>query len=160
MEWDSSLETHLQKIISPIKTRMEDFIILHLLFYLRPFTIRKYLLVIFLFYVKRDELPLLQSGCKNVIELNIVMFPVYALHHTQWSIPEYFPNSDKSSIPKGSAMETKTTFYQTLIYHLVFHGSRKCIGNRFVLMETKILIAHLLQKFTLKTTKKTIESVV
>jgi len=59
-----------------------------------------------------------------------------------------------SSIPKGSAMETKTTFYQTLIYHLVFHGSRKCIGNRFVLMETKILIAHLLQKFTLKTTRK------
>ncbi|XP_011705670.1 PREDICTED: cytochrome P450 9e2-like, partial [Wasmannia auropunctata] len=39
-------------------------------------------------------------------------------------------------------------------------GPRKCIGNRFVLMETKILIAHLLQKFTLKTTEKTVEPIV
>ncbi|XP_012059255.1 PREDICTED: cytochrome P450 9e2-like [Atta cephalotes] len=121
-------------------------------------TLRKYPPVIFIdrLCAKRYELPPSQPGCKNVIvEPNsILMFPIYALHHD----PEYFPNPDKFD-PERFSDENKD---KILPYtYLPFgHGPRKCIGNRFALMETKILIAHLLLKFTLKITKKTIEPIV
>ncbi|KAG5348096.1 CP9E2 protein, partial [Acromyrmex charruanus] len=121
-------------------------------------TLRKYPPVIFIdrLCVKGYELPPSQPGCKNVIvEPNsVLMFPVYALHHD----PEYFPNPDKFD-PERFSDENKD---KILPYtYLPFgHGPRKCIGNRFALMETKILIAHLLLKFTLKTTEKTIEPIV
>ncbi|XP_071648800.1 cytochrome P450 9e2-like [Temnothorax longispinosus] len=106
--------------------------------------------------VKRYELPPSRPGCKNaIVEPNhVLMFPIYSLHHD----PEYFPNPDKFD-PERFSEENKD---KILPYtYLPFgHGPRKCIGNRFALMETKILIAHLLQKFTLKTTEKTVEPII
>ncbi|XP_071571178.1 cytochrome P450 9e2-like [Temnothorax nylanderi] len=105
---------------------------------------------------KRYELPPSRPGCKNaIVEPNdVLMFPIHGLHHD----PEYFPNPDKFN-PERFSEENKD---KILPYtYLPFgHGPRKCIGNRFALMETKILIAHLLQKFTLKTTEKTVEPIV
>jgi len=121
-------------------------------------TLRKYPPVIFIdrLCAKRYELPPSQPGCKSIIvEPNdALVFPVYALHHN----PEYFPNPDKFD-PKRFSDENKDNILP-YTYLPFGHGPRKCIGNRFVLMETKILIAHLLQKFTLKTTEKTVEPVI
>ncbi|XP_071648786.1 cytochrome P450 9e2-like [Temnothorax longispinosus] len=106
--------------------------------------------------VKRYELAPSRPGCKNVIiePNNLLMFPIHGLHHD----PKYFPNPDKFD-PERFSKENKD---KILPYtYLPFgHGPRQCIGNRFALMETKILIAHLLQKFTLKTTEKTVEPIV
>jgi len=121
-------------------------------------TLRKYPPVILLdrLCVKRYELPPSQPDYKNIIvePNNTMQFPVYAIHHD----PQYFPDPDKFD-PERFSDENKD---KILPYtYLPFgHGPRKCIGNRFVLMETKILIAHLLQKFILKTTEKTVEPMV
>jgi len=115
-------------------------------------TLRKYPPVIFLdrLCVKKYELPPSQPGCKNVIVEpdNVLMFPAYALHRD----PKYFPNPEKFD-PERFSEKNKDNIlpYTYLPFGL---GPRKCIGNRFALMETKILIAHLLQKFTLKTIEK------
>ncbi|XP_071571144.1 cytochrome P450 9e2-like [Temnothorax nylanderi] len=105
---------------------------------------------------KRYELPPSRPGCKNVVlePNNLLMFPIHGLHHD----PKYFPNPDKFD-PERFSKENKD---KILPYtYLPFgHGPRQCIGNRFALMEAKILIAHLLQKFTLKTTEKTVEPIV
>lgn len=121
-------------------------------------TLRKYPPVVFIdrLCTKRYELPPSQPGCKNVtLEPNsVLIFPVYGLHHD----PEYFPNPDKFN-PERFSEENKDNILP-YTYLPFGHGPRKCIGNRFVLMETKILIANLLQKFTLKTTEKTVEPVI
>ncbi|XP_011705917.1 PREDICTED: cytochrome P450 9e2-like [Wasmannia auropunctata] len=105
---------------------------------------------------KRYELPPSQPGCKNVViePDDILLFPAYAIQRD----PKYFPNPDKFD-PERFSEENKDNIL-TCAYLPFGHGPRKCIGNRFALMETKILIAHLLQKFTLKTTDKTIEPIV
>jgi len=121
-------------------------------------TLRKYPPVIFIdrLCVKKYELPPSQPGCKNVIVEpdNVLMIPVYALHRD----PKYFPNPDKFD-PERFNEKNKDNILP-YIYLPFGHGPRKCIGNRFVLMETKILLAHLLQKFTLKTVEKTVEPVI
>ncbi|XP_071648745.1 cytochrome P450 9e2-like isoform X3 [Temnothorax longispinosus] len=105
---------------------------------------------------KRYELPPSRSGCRNAIvePNNVLMIFIHGLHRD----PEYFPNPDKFD-PERFSEENKD---KILPYtYLPFgHGPRKCIGNRFVLMEAKILITHLLQKFTVKTTEKTVEPIV
>ncbi|XP_011705721.1 PREDICTED: cytochrome P450 9e2-like [Wasmannia auropunctata] len=120
--------------------------------------LRKYPPQIFIDRVcaKRYELPPSLPGCKNVIiEPNdAVMFPAYAIHHD----PKYFPNPNKFD-PERFSEENKDNIFP-YTYLPFGHGPRKCIGNRFALMETKVVIAHLLQKFTLKTTEKTVEPVV
>ncbi|XP_071648923.1 cytochrome P450 9e2-like [Temnothorax longispinosus] len=121
-------------------------------------TLRKYPPSIFTdrLCVKRYELPPSRPGCNNaIVEPNhILLFPIYSLHHD----PKYFPNPDKFD-PERFSEENKDNILP-YTYLPFGHGPRKCIGNRFVLMETKILIAHLLQKFTLKTTEKTVEPIV
>nr|XP_012230874.1 PREDICTED: cytochrome P450 9e2-like [Linepithema humile] len=105
--------------------------------------------------VKDYELPPSQPGYKSVtVKSNdVMMIPVYGLHHD----PKYFPNPQKFD-PERFSDENKDNIFPCT--YLPFgHGPRKCIGNRFALMETKLLIAHLLQKFILKTTEKTIEPV-
>ncbi|XP_011705627.1 PREDICTED: cytochrome P450 9e2-like, partial [Wasmannia auropunctata] len=121
-------------------------------------TLRKYPPTVFIDRrcAKRYELLPSRPGCKNVIVEpgNILIFPVYAIHRD----PKYFPNPDKFD-PERFNEKNKDNIlpYTYLPFGL---GPRKCIGNRFALMETKILIAHLLQKFTLKTTEKTVEPIV
>ncbi|XP_011869160.1 PREDICTED: cytochrome P450 9e2-like [Vollenhovia emeryi] len=105
---------------------------------------------------KRYELPPAQPGCKSVIiePDTVLMFPAYALHRD----PRYFPNPDKFDPERFSEKNKDNILPYT--YIPFGHGPRKCIGNRFALMQTKILIAHLLQKFILKTVEKTVEPVV
>ncbi|XP_012537312.1 cytochrome P450 9e2 [Monomorium pharaonis] len=121
-------------------------------------TLRKHPPLVFLdrLCTKRYELPPSQPGCRNVIiePDHIMLFPVYALHHD----PKYFPNPDKFD-PERFNEENKDNI-SPYTYLPFGQGPRKCIGNRFVLMEAKILIALLLQQFTLKTTEKTIEPIV
>ncbi|XP_011869161.1 PREDICTED: cytochrome P450 9e2-like [Vollenhovia emeryi] len=105
---------------------------------------------------KRYELPPAQPGYKSVIlePDTVLMFPAYALHRD----PRYFPNPDKFD-PERFSEENKDNIVP-YTYIPFGHGPRKCIGNRFALMETKIVIAHLLQKFNLKTVEKTVEPIV
>ncbi|XP_071635093.1 cytochrome P450 9e2-like [Temnothorax longispinosus] len=84
---------------------------------------------------KRYELPPSRPGCKNFTSRSGVNFP-----NPDKFNPERFSEENKDKILPYT--------------YLPFgYGPRKCIGNRFVLMETKILIVHFLQKFTLKTTE-------
>ncbi|XP_012230974.1 cytochrome P450 9e2-like [Linepithema humile] len=106
--------------------------------------------------VRDYELPPSQPGYKSIIvkSNDAMIIPVYGLHHD----PKYFPNPQKFD-PERFSDENKDNILPCT--YLPFgHGPRKCIGNRFVLMETKLLIARLLQKFILKTTEKTVEPVV
>ncbi|XP_011869165.1 PREDICTED: cytochrome P450 9e2-like [Vollenhovia emeryi] len=105
---------------------------------------------------KRYELPPSQPGCKNIIvepDYTLII-PIYSLHRD----PKYFPNPDKFD-PERFSEENKDNILP-YTYLPFGHGPRKCIGNRFALMETKILIAHLLQRFTLRTVEKTMEPVI
>ncbi|XP_032682977.1 cytochrome P450 9e2-like [Odontomachus brunneus] len=121
-------------------------------------TLRKYPPVIFIdrLCVKSYELPPPKPGGKNLnVEHNsMMMAPVYALHHD----PKYFPNPDKFDPERFSDENIDNIVPYT--YMPFGHGPRKCIGNRFALMETKLLIAHLLHKFIFKATEKTIYPVV
>ncbi|KMQ85974.1 cytochrome p450 9e2-like protein [Lasius niger] len=121
-------------------------------------TLRKYPPVVFndRLCTKNYELPPAQPGYKSVIvESNsVMMIPVYALHHD----PKYYPNPNKFD-PERFSEENKDNIVP-YTYLPFGHGPRKCIGNRFALMETKILMANLLQKFILKRTEKTVEPVV
>ncbi|XP_012230909.2 cytochrome P450 9e2-like [Linepithema humile] len=121
-------------------------------------TLRKYppVLLIDRLCVKNYELPPSQPGYKSVtVKSNdVMMIPVYGLHHD----PKYFPSPQKFD-PERFSDENKDNIFP-YTYLPFGHGPRKCIGNRFALMETKLLIAHLLRKFIIKTTEKTVEPVV
>ncbi|XP_072748313.1 cytochrome P450 9e2-like [Anoplolepis gracilipes] len=105
---------------------------------------------------KRYELPPPRPGCKSItVNPDIVMsIPIYALHHD----PKYFPNPEKFD-PERFSEENKDNIVP-YTYLPFGEGPRKCIGNRFALMETKILVSHLLQKFILKKTAKTVDPVI
>ncbi|XP_029170205.1 cytochrome P450 9e2-like [Nylanderia fulva] len=121
-------------------------------------TLRKYPPVIMTdrLCTQSSELPPPQPGYKSVIVESdiIMMIPVYALHHD----PKYFPNPGKFD-PERFSEENKNNIVP-YTYLPFGEGPRKCIGNRFALMETKILIARLLQKFILRKTEKTMDPVV
>ncbi|XP_011150780.2 cytochrome P450 9e2-like [Harpegnathos saltator] len=106
--------------------------------------------------VKRYEFPPAKPGFKNVVfEADYTTWaPVYALHHD----PKYFPNPSKFD-PERFSDENRNNIvpYTYMPFGL---GPRKCIGNRFALMETKLLVAHLLRIFVFKTTEKTVEPIV
>ncbi|XP_014488275.1 PREDICTED: cytochrome P450 9e2-like [Dinoponera quadriceps] len=121
-------------------------------------TLRKYPPEIFIdrICVKNYKLPPAKPGCKSVIvESNsMIWVSVYALHND----PKYFPNPSKFD-PERFSDENKDNImpYTYMPFGL---GPRMCIGNRFALMETKLLVANLLHKFVFKATEKTVESVV
>ncbi|XP_032682974.1 cytochrome P450 9e2-like [Odontomachus brunneus] len=121
-------------------------------------TLRKYPPVVMIdrLCVKSYELPPPNPGGKSLIvePNNVLWAPVYALHCD----PKYFPNPNKFD-PERFSDENKDNIVP-YTYMPFGHGPRKCIGNRFALMETKLLIAHLLHKFVFKATEKTIYPVV
>lgn len=80
---------------------------------------------------------------------NLIWFPVHALHHD----PKYFPDPERFDPERFSEKNKDNIVPYTYLPFGV--GPRKCIGNRFALMETKILIAYLVHKFRLKPTGKT-----
>ncbi|XP_014476474.1 PREDICTED: uncharacterized protein LOC106745409 [Dinoponera quadriceps] len=121
-------------------------------------TLRKYppMFVTDRLCAKSYELHPAKPGCKSVIlEPNSLTWtPIYALHHD----PKYFPNPSVFD-PERFSDENKDNIvpYSYVPFGV---GPRMCIANRFALMETKLLIVHLLQKFIFKVTEKTVESVV
>ncbi|XP_014488267.1 PREDICTED: cytochrome P450 9e2-like [Dinoponera quadriceps] len=106
--------------------------------------------------VKSYKLPPSKPGCKSVIiEPNsLIWLPVYALHHD----PNYYPNPSKFD-PERFSDKNKDNIvpYTYMPFGL---GPRMCIGNRFALMEVKILVIHLLHKFIFKASEKTVEPMV
>ncbi|KAK0080395.1 hypothetical protein PV326_008191 [Microctonus aethiopoides] len=83
----------------------------------------------------------------------IFWLPIYALHHD----PKYFPNPEKFD-PERFNDDNKSNIipYTFMPFGI---GPRKCIGERFATMETKIILAHLLQKFIIKPTDKSTEKI-
>ncbi|XP_051166262.1 cytochrome P450 9e2-like [Leptopilina boulardi] len=87
---------------------------------------------------------------KYTIEPNSQIFiPIYALQND----PKYFPEPEKFD-PERFSDENKDKInpYTYLPFGL---GPRKCIGNRFALMEIKILFVYILKNFVLEKTEKT-----
>ena len=97
------------------------------------------------------ELPPAEPGYNSVVIKpgDCVWFPAYALHHD----PKYFPDPEKFD-PERFNEENKGNIlpYTYLPFGV---GPRQCIGNRFALMEIKILMVHLLRKFVIKPNEKT-----
>ncbi|CAD7083951.1 unnamed protein product [Hermetia illucens] len=73
---------------------------------------------------------------------DVISIPIVGLHQD----PDYFPNPDKFD-PERFSPENKDQI-QPFTYLPFGVGPRNCIGSRFVLMETKAIIFHLLSKFT------------
>lgn len=120
-------------------------------------TLRKYPPIVFIdrLCVEKFELPPAEQGYDHLIVHpdNIVWFPVYGLHHD----PKYFPEPEKFDPERfNDANKRNIVPYTYMPFGL---GPRKCIGNRFALMETKILIAYMLRKFRIKRTEKTRASI-
>ncbi|XP_051157195.1 cytochrome P450 9e2-like [Leptopilina boulardi] len=95
--------------------------------------------------VKKYTLPKATPDSKEyVIEPgSMIWLPIYGLHHDE----KYFPDPEKFD-PERFSDENKDKInpYAYIPFGL---GPRKCIGNRFALMEIKVLFVHLLQNFIL-----------
>ena len=100
--------------------------------------------------VKEYELPPATNGySKCIIEKDTVIYiPIFAIHRDS----KYFPEPDKF-IPERFSGETNEKTNPAFIPF--GQGPRKCIANRFALMEAKILIFNIVRKFVIKFTDKT-----
>ncbi|XP_023717565.1 cytochrome P450 9e2 isoform X1 [Cryptotermes secundus] len=78
-----------------------------------------------------------------------IMIPVYGLQHD----PNYFPDPERFD-PERFSDDNKHNI-NPMTYIPFGLGPRSCIGNRFALMETKSLLAHLLSRFSVKVISKT-----
>ncbi|XP_032683012.1 cytochrome P450 9e2-like [Odontomachus brunneus] len=76
--------------------------------------------------------------------------PIYALHHD----PKYFEDPEKFD-PERFLGEQKKHILNTGAYLPFGLGPRMCIGNRFALLETKVLLFHLLARCDLLLCEKT-----
>ena len=79
----------------------------------------------------------------------LIWIPIYGLHRD----PKYFPDPEKFDPERFN--DEKKNDINPYVYMPFGVGMRKCIGNRFLLMETKILFIHLLQNFILEKCEKT-----
>lgn len=116
-------------------------------------TLRKYptVAIIDRVCVEKFVLPPAGPGYKpaTVYPGENVWFPIQMLH----SDPKYFPDPEKFD-PERFSEENKKNIvpYSYLPFGL---GPRMCIGNRFALMEVKIMMVHLLQRFVIEPNEKT-----
>ncbi|KAL2728168.1 cytochrome P450 9e2-like, partial [Vespula maculifrons] len=121
-------------------------------------TLRKYPPAIFLdrVCVKQTVIPSsLPNGKDFTIEPDTsIWIPSFGFHHD----PKYFPDPEKFD-PERFNEENKQNIipYTYLPFGM---GPRRCIGERFALMETKIVIVNILKKFIIKRTSKTPDPVV
>ncbi|XP_032682944.1 cytochrome P450 9e2-like [Odontomachus brunneus] len=102
---------------------------------------------------KRDfELPPTLPGMKpyTVKKGHVIWIPVYGLHHD----PKYFEQPEKFN-PERFLGEQKKHIHNMGVYLPFGLGPRLCIGNRFALLETKVLLFHLLARCDLLPCKKT-----
>lgn len=75
--------------------------------------------------------------------------PIYSFHHN----PDYFPNPERFD-PERFNDENRANIDSA--HYIPFGlGPRTCIGNRFALMEVKIMIYFLLKKFRFDVSSKT-----
>ncbi|OAD56683.1 Cytochrome P450 9e2 [Eufriesea mexicana] len=116
-------------------------------------TLRKYPSLVFIDRVctKKFEFPPAAPGYDGAILYpdETIWIPVYAMHHD----PKYFPEPEKFDPERFSAKNKDNIVpYAYLPFGT---GPRKCIGDRFVQMLVKILMAEFLHKFKIKTTEKT-----
>ncbi|XP_069676216.1 cytochrome P450 9e2-like [Periplaneta americana] len=78
-----------------------------------------------------------------------LFIPLFGLHRD----PEYFPDPDRFD-PERFSDDNKHNINPAA--YLPFGlGPRICIGNRFALMETKLVLAHVLSRFNIKVVPKT-----
>ncbi|XP_032683015.1 cytochrome P450 9e2-like [Odontomachus brunneus] len=98
------------------------------------------------------ELPPTLPGAKpyTVKKGDIVWIPIHALQHD----PKYFENPEKF-YPERFLGEQKKHILNTGAYLPFGLGPRMCIGNRFALLETKVLLFHLLARCDLLPCEKT-----
>lgn len=78
-----------------------------------------------------------------------IWFPIYAIHHD----PKYYPDPDEFD-PERFSKENEGNIIPCS-YIPFGIGPRCCIGARFGVLETKILLFHLLSEFELVPNKKT-----
>lgn len=92
---------------------------------------------------KEGEKPLhLQKG-------DVVWLPMYPIHRD----PKYYPEPDRFDPERfNDENKSKINPYTYLTFGM---GPRSCIGNRFALLETKILFFTLLSKFDVTVVEKT-----
>ncbi|XP_029170390.1 cytochrome P450 9e2-like [Nylanderia fulva] len=102
--------------------------------------------------VKEFELPPTLPGIKpfTIKKGEAVWIPVYGLHHD----PQYFEEPEKFD-PERFLGERKKKILNSGAYLPFGLGPRMCIGNRFALMETKVLLFHLLARCDLEVCAKT-----
>ncbi|EZA57486.1 hypothetical protein DMN91_012503 [Ooceraea biroi] len=79
-----------------------------------------------------------------------VWIPAYGLQHD----PKYFEESEKFD-PKRFLGERKTNSLNCGAYLPFGSGPRMCLGNRFALLETKVVFFHLLARCDLKPCEQT-----
>ncbi|XP_029170380.1 cytochrome P450 9e2-like [Nylanderia fulva] len=102
--------------------------------------------------VKEFELPPALPGMKpfTIKKGEAICIPFYGLHRD----PQYFEEPEKFD-PERFLGERKKETLNSGAYLPFGLGPRMCIGNRFALMETKVLLFYLLARCDLKTCKKT-----
>jgi len=102
--------------------------------------------------VKDFELPPALPGLKPFLvkQGEYIWIPVYGLQND----PNYFKNPEKFD-PDRFRGEQKKESLNSGAYFPFGLGPRMCIGNRFALLETKVLLFHLLARCDLKTCEKT-----
>ncbi|KAJ8675066.1 hypothetical protein QAD02_010852 [Eretmocerus hayati] len=77
-----------------------------------------------------------------------LMIPVAAIHRD----PQYFENPEKFDPDRYLDKKAASSDVMSMGFGL---GPRMCIGNRFAILETKVLLLHLLSKYDLVVCEKT-----
>ncbi|XP_047105613.1 cytochrome P450 9e2-like [Schistocerca piceifrons] len=102
--------------------------------------------------VRPYRLPAAGRGSCPGLELRPgdgVWLPVHAIHHDE----KYFPDPDRFD-PERFSPENKHLI-KPFTYFPFGCGPRFCIAQRFALMETKVVLLHMLSKFSLQIVPKT-----
>nr|QZM07470.1 cytochrome P450 monooxygenase CYP9EL1 [Lasioderma serricorne] len=101
--------------------------------------------------VKRYVVPAQREGETDLIleKGSVVLLPMWAMHRD----PKYFPNPEKFDPERFNEVNRKNV--DQGCYFPFGVGPRSCIGSRFAILETKILVTRLLQKFQFAPTKRT-----
>ncbi|XP_014217343.1 cytochrome P450 9e2-like [Copidosoma floridanum] len=84
----------------------------------------------------------------------VLLLPIFGLHRD----PKYFPKPDKFD-PERFSDENRSKI-EPYTYMPFGIGLRQCIGNRFALMEAKIVIIDLVRKFVIKFTEKSRDPII